>query len=291
MMNSKWIAAVIALLVCAFVGSAVATAQPDNVTMTATINGQDVGAASGGNPVRLHPGESVTIAIELTNHGTEAVDVRRVELAGRVVGLTFFSYATSAQFTVRPGAKDTLRYQLDLTGLEGQATGLIGGALTVIDSKGKPIASIPTVTDVRGSLVSVYGLFGIALAVLTALALLDAALAVAKHRLSQNRAKRGVRLLAPGIGIGLVIAFSASVVRLWVPSTGLWLVVAGLTAAVFFALGYFSPTPHDEDDEDDDEDEFDDDEDDRVLLEADTEQVSSADADTQRAAAADEFDQ
>jgi hypothetical protein len=288
MMSSKWIAAVIALLVCGFVGSAVASAQPEKVTMTATVNGQDVGRASGGNPLRLRPGESATIAIELTNHGTDALDVRRVELAGRVVGLTFFSYATSTQFTVQPGAKDTLRYQLDLTGLEGQATGLIAGALTVRDSKGHPIASIPTVTDVRGSLLSVYGLFGIALFVLTALALLDAALAVAKHRLSPNRWKRGLRLLAPGVGIGLVIAFSASVVRLWVPSTGLWLVVAGLTAAVFFALGYFSPTPHDEEDEED-EDEFDD-EDDRDLLEADTEQVASADADTQRAASADELD-
>jgi hypothetical protein len=283
MVSSKWIAAVIALLVCAFVGSAVATAAaPEKVTMTATINGQDVGAASAGSPLRLEPGATATIAIELTNHGTEAIDVRRVELAGRVVGLTFFSYATSVQFTVQPGAKDTLRYQLDLTGLEGQATGLIGGALTVIGTGGHPIASIPTVTDVRGSLVSVYGLFGIALAVLTALALLDAALAVAKHRLSPNRAKRGLRVLAPGIGIGLVIAFSASVARLWVPSTGLWLVVAGLTAAVFFALGYFSPTPHDEDDEDDlDEDDFDEDEEELDAL---------PDADTERAVPADELD-
>jgi hypothetical protein len=278
MVSSKWIAAVIALLVCAFVGSAVATAAPpEKVTMTATINGQDVGAASAGNPVRLHPGESVTIAVELTNHGTEAVDIRRVELAGRVVGLTFFSYATSVQFTVQPGAKDTLRYQLDLTGLEGQATGLIGGALTVIGTGGHRIASIPTITDVRGSLVSVYGLFGIALAVLTALAVLDAALAVARHRLSLNRWKRGLRVLAPGVGIGLVVAFSASVARLWVPSTGLWLVLAGLTAAVFFTLGYFSPTPHDEEDEDD----LDDDEEDRDDL---------PDADTERAVSADEFD-
>jgi hypothetical protein len=285
-MSSKWIAAIAALLVCAFVGPAVAAAASEKVTMTATVNGHDVGSASGSKPLRLQPGQSATIAVELTNHTGQPIDIRRVELAGRVVGLTFFSYATSVQFTVPPGAKDTLRYQLDLTGLEGQATGLIGGALTVLDAKGHPIASIPTVTDVRGSLISVYGLFGIALAVLTALALLDTALAVAKHRLSPNRWKRGLRVLAPGIGIGLVIAFTASVVRLWVPSTGLWLAVAGLTAAVFFGLGYFSPTPHDEEDDFDD-DELDDDE-----LDAAEEQTTEAlqDADTQRAVAADEFD-
>ena len=137
-----------------------------------------------------------------------------------MVGLTSFSYATTVQFTVQPGATDTLRYQLDLIGLDGQATGLIGGALTVRDAAGDPISSIPMVTDVRGSLISVYGLFGIALVVLTGLALLDAALAVAKHGLSHNRWQRGLRLLAPGVGIGLVLAFSASVARLWVPNTG-----------------------------------------------------------------------
>ena len=161
---------------------------------------------------------------------------------------------TTVQFTVQPGAPDTLRYQLDLIGLDGQATGLIGGALTVRTAAGDPISSIPMVTDVRGSLISVYGLFGIALVVLTGLALLDAAFAVAKHRFSHNRWQRGLRLLAPGVGIGLVLAFSASVARLWVPNTGLWLVLAGLTAVVFFALGYFSPTPHDDDEDDLDED-------------------------------------
>ena len=37
--------------------------------MSATINGQDVGDTSSGNPVRLDPGESVDVAVELTNHG------------------------------------------------------------------------------------------------------------------------------------------------------------------------------------------------------------------------------
>ncbi|WP_102146044.1 hypothetical protein [Mycobacterium hubeiense] len=266
-MGSKSIAAtLIALLVCAFVGTATVAAQPATVTMSATVNGQDVGAASAADPLRLQPGESVEVAVEVANNGTEAVEVRRVELSGRVVGLTFFNYATAVQLTVEPGATDTLRYRLDLFGLEGQATGLIGGELSVADAAGDTVASIPTVTDVRGSLISVYGLFGIALVVLTALALLDAALAVAKHRLSENRWQRGLRLLAPGVGIGLVVAFSASVARLWVPSTGLWLVLAGLTAAVFFTLGYFSPTPQGEEEEDE---ELDEDED----LDADTMQA------------------
>ena len=72
---------------------------------------------------------------------------------------------------------------------------------------------------------------------------------VARHKDSQNRWRRGLRMLTPGIGIGLVLAFTASVARWWVPSTHVWLLTAGITAATFFVLGYFSPTP-DEDDDD-----------------------------------------
>jgi len=269
-MTTKSIAALITLLACIFICPAVATAQSRDVVMSAIINGQDVSATSASNPVRLEPGESADIAVELTNRGTEPVTVRNVHMSGRVVGLTFFSYATSVHLTVQPGATDTLRYQLDLIGLDGQATGLIGGAVTVTDAQGDPIASIPMVTDVRGSLISVYGLFGIVLVILTALALIDAALALARHRLSQNRWQRGLRLLAPGVGIGLVIAFTASVARLWVPNTGLWLVLAGLTAAVFFALGYFSPTPPEDDEEGLDEE-------DEALSDADTQLGMSTD--------------
>jgi hypothetical protein len=249
------VAVLTALGAAAWCGAGSATAQGQGVTISATINGQDVAGANGSTPVVLDPEGWADVTVTLTNTGTAAVDVRRVNLAGRVLGLTFFSYATTVDLTVAPGATETLRYRLDLTDLAGQATGLMGGTLTVTDADRNAIAELPTVTDVRGSLLSVYGLFGIAIALLTALAVLDTALALAKHRLSINRWQRGLRFLGPGVGIGLVLVFSASVARLWVPELGLWLVVAGLTAAVSFALGYFSPTPiGDEDDFDDDSD-------------------------------------
>lgn len=255
----RWIAVLIGLVACTFAGALNANAQTYTVTMSATIDGQDLGVAAGSDPVRLEPDSWADVAVELTNSGNEAVRVRRVGLVGRVVGLTFFSYSTTVDLTLPPGGSDTLRYQLDLTDLGGQATGLIGGELAVADTAGNTIVAVPTVTDVRGSLFSVYGLFGIALVVLTALALVDVALALARHRLPANRWQRGLRFLAPGVGIGLVSAFSTSVARIWVPETGRWLVLAGFTAVAFFALGYFSPTPDDEDDDDIDYDDLDED--------------------------------
>src|SRR5262249_46321242 len=149
-----------------------AAAQADAVAMSATVNGRDIATTTTKDPLRLVPGDSVDVAVALTNNTDKVVDVRRVVLRGRVLGLTFFTYASSVDLTVAPGAKGVLNYRLDLTDLGAQATGLVAGELSVTDSSGTPIAAVATITDVRGSLMSVYGMFGIALVVLTVLALI-----------------------------------------------------------------------------------------------------------------------
>lgn len=241
-MGRQWIAAAMITLAAGFAGAAVAQAANDPVTATATVNGQDVGSATSAAPLRLEPGTPANVAVEVTNNGSEAAVIKRVELAGNVLGLSFFRYVASTELTVQPGTTGTLSYPLDLTDLDTQATGLIRGEVTVADAAGQPIATIPTVTDVRGSMWSVSGLFGLSLIVFTALALFGVARAVARHRLPENRWKRGLRFMLPGIGIGLVLGFTAAVFRLWVPTTGVWLAAAGTCAAVFFAIGYFLPS-------------------------------------------------
>ncbi|WP_067566019.1 hypothetical protein [Nocardia acidivorans] len=213
------------------------------VTADATIEGRAISGADARDPVRFDPAKVSQVVVEVVNGTAKPVTVRRVDLAGHVLGLNFFSYSTSVELTVAAGKSDKLTYRLDPAGLDGQATGLIGADLTLIGADGKPLTRTHTVVDVRGSLASVYGLFGIILAALTALAIADAALTVARHRLSVNRWQRGLRLLAPGIGIGLMIGFTASVARWWVPGTPLWLALAGVTATLFFLAGYLSPTP------------------------------------------------
>ncbi|MBF6126825.1 hypothetical protein [Nocardia brasiliensis] len=249
--------------------AAPATARPDGVDMSANFDGRDIADTSVDDPLRLEPGSTVRVAIELSNKTGAPVEIRHVDLAGQVLGLSFFSYSTAVELTIPPGGAESLRYRLELRGLAGQAVGFLGGELAVYGADSAKVAAIPLITDVRGSLWSVYGLFGIALAILTALAIADAALAVARHRLSANRWQRGVRLLAPGLGIGLVFAFTASVARWWVPDTSLWLAFAGVTAAVAFLLGYASPTPEPEEAADDEPDET-------------TEGDEFAEADTQR---------
>jgi hypothetical protein len=246
------------LLLVGVSGLPAAAATAGSVEMSATVNGQDISTATTDDPVRLDPGSVADVSIRLTNHTERQIHLRRVVLGGDVLGLTFFSYGSTVDVTVAPGATEVISYRLDLADLGKQATGLINGGVTVKDQANEQVAQMRTVVDIRGSLLSVYGLFGIALVVLTLLALLDAALAITHHRLEANRFQRGVRLMIPGIGIGLVIAFSASVARIWVPSVAVWPMVAGATAAAFFAIGYFAPTPQSDDEDDECVDEFDD---------------------------------
>lgn len=243
-------AAVAALLLLA---GGLAAAQTGGVSATAAIGGQPVAASTSADPVLLDPSRPAQLEVVVANTGTEPVTVTRVDLTGKVLGLTFFAYQSTVNLTVAPGETGALRYPLDLSGLEGQATGLVNAQVTVDSDRGQ-LAQLPAVVDVRGSPASVYGLFGLALVLLTLLAAADTALAVARHQLPANRFRRGLRLLTPGVGVGLVLVFTASATRVWLASPSQWPLAAGVCAAVFFLVGYLSPTPDrgDVDGEDDD---------------------------------------
>jgi hypothetical protein len=224
------------------------------VIESATVNNHDVSSSTPADPIRLVPGEYIDVTLRVANRGPRAIEVRHVEFTGRVLGLVFFNYLAAVNLEVDPGTVGTVDFRPELSGLRGQAVGLIRGDVAVTDGNENRLASTPMVSDVRGSLVSVYGFFGLTVLILTALASLDAGIAIARQRLSDNRWLRGMRLLTPGIGVGMLLLFTASAFRLWVPTTHVWLTVAALMAAAFFATGYLSPTPSigDEDDEFDD---------------------------------------
>ncbi|WP_435590955.1 hypothetical protein [Nocardia sp. bgisy118] len=223
--------------------SAPAQAAADSVGLAVRINGRDIATATEADPIRLDPNGSAAVDVDVTNEGNDPVTVRRIELSGQVAGLTLYSFSTSVNLTVLPKSTGRLSYSLEMSGLAEQATGLISGSVTAFDSGNTVLGSTATVTDVRGSLHSVYGLFGLALLVLTLVAIADAALMVARHRMAANRWQRGMRLMGPGLGIGLVLVFSLSALRFWVPSAERWVLVALVVTGGFFVLGYLTPTP------------------------------------------------
>ena len=241
------------LLATVAVALALGAADPasgaDGVSLQATIDGRAASDASERNPMRLRPKEIASVGVEVINAGTQPVEVRTVRLKGVVVGLTFFAYDTSVSFRVAPGETVSRSFELDLVGLGGQATGLIRGSVSILDEERRTLASDGLVADVRGSLWSVYGLFGLAILVLTAVSLVGAIVALARHELPANRWRRGLRFLTPGLGLGLLAVFTLSALRIFVPRPGVWIPILLAFGGGMFLVGYLTPSTDDDDDE------------------------------------------
>ena len=238
------------LLGAVFVAAALlpaGAAQADNgVTVKATVAGRDVASADANDPLDLQPSDETVVRVEVTNGGSSPVEVRSVRLDARVLGLAFFSYTTRVDLTVAPGATGTRTFALDLSDLDGQADGLMQGAVSLIAPDHSTVAATDATWDVKGKLLSVYGVFGLAVAAITALLLVTLGLRLVRRTLPDNRWQRATLFAIPGVGVGLVATFTLGVLRVLVPSvtTALALIAGGLV--VGFVLGYLTPAPGDE---------------------------------------------
>jgi len=223
---------------------------PAHAAATVRVAGRLAGRtfpADAGHPIRLSPDGLTPLEVTVTNDGSEAVEVRTITLGGRVAGLTFFSYQTSVVISVAPHTTATRVYALDLAGLKYQATGLFNARITLLDGQRRAIGSRPTAVDVRGSWRSVYVVFGLILAVGTIASFVLAVRDLARHGLSPNRWRRGLRFMISGIGLGLSLIFTSSAFRLYLLGPVAWLPVLLITTAIFFGVGYLTPTPDDVD--------------------------------------------
>jgi hypothetical protein len=235
----------IAALVIGALTAAVAFAGPahakSSVSVTATIDDQPL--TSGSKTVRLNTKRSITLDLSIRNRGTSPVAVRALRIEGRVAGLTFFGYSTLTRFTVPAGGTDRRRVDIDLLDLGDQATGYIPAKLRVLDTARHTVATRSFVADVRGSARSTYATFTLVLALATAAVFGITLLGLARNRLSENRFVRAGLFLFSGIGIGFVLVFAVSVLRILAPTSPRWQPLVAIPAALFFILGYLTPTP------------------------------------------------
>ncbi|GAA1357533.1 hypothetical protein GCM10009660_60180 [Catellatospora bangladeshensis] len=209
------------------------------VTLSATVDGAPVGSGD----LVLDPSRSARISVTVHN-GTDAVrHVKTVRLAGAALGLTLFSYDTTVPFDVPGGQSVTRSFALDLGHLGARATGLLPTEVAVLDVDREVVAAVGATGDVRGSLWSVHGVFGIAALGLTALAWAGALRALARRRLPASRWRRGANFLPAGAGTGLVAVVSLSVLRVAAPAPAVGLPLVRGAAAAGFALGCLTPHP------------------------------------------------
>ena len=220
------------------------------VTLHASVDGRAVAEGTERHPLRLEPDHPTVLVLTVGNDGDQPVSVNAVRLSGQVLGLTFFAYDTSVRFDVDAHQTVERRFELELSDLDGQAVGLIPSEVAVLDGSRRVLATQQFVADVRGGLRSVYGVFGVAVAVLSALWFLGALWALARGRLSVNRWRRALRFLTPGLGLGLTLVFTLSALRVLAPLPSRWVPMVAGSAAVLFGAGYLTPSPDTEADDD-----------------------------------------
>ena len=251
----RWVA-VSVLAVMGTIGrwAPAADAVANGVTFTAAVNGQPTATSSDAHPAQLYPSTFAQVRITVSNGSSSTVHISSVRLEGQVLALPLFSYDTAVDLSVAPGHTESLTFPVSMSGVGSQATGLVVATLTLLGPNGGVVASQPLVTNVHGSLRSLYGLFGLAVLVLTASSLGLALLAMARHTLSQNRWLRATRFLIPGFGIGLVLTFTLAAFAVFTAGPGHWLPLLIVTSAAGFAVGYLTPAPNEEEFDDYDDD-------------------------------------
>jgi hypothetical protein len=250
------------LLVCLFVAAAavlamggsagavpVADGGPSGGIRSAIeVNGRDISTVRPSQPLVIDAKTGLTVHVTATNAGTAPVTVKTVRLDSHFVGLTFITYATRVDMELQPGQTDQREFRLDVDDVGGQAYGLLPGRFallapdrSVLDDSGFPIR-------VKGSITSIYGIFGLAVGGITILLLLASFIRLAAGRLPANRWSRAMRFCIPGLGVGLTMSFTASVLELLVPSPTKSLSAVVVGGIIGFVLGYLTPAPDVDDD-------------------------------------------
>jgi len=246
-------ASTVVLLATAFLWAPAAGASQGGLRVAVAVNGQPALTSSDARPAQLYPTRPAEVRLTVSNGGTTTVHVATVRFQGEVLDLPLFSFNSAVNLVVAPGATGSLTFPVSMAGVGGQATGLVVANVTLLSTSGTTIATQAIVTNVHGSLKSIYGLFGLAVLILTVSSLLFALLAMARHSLPQNRWLRAIRFLVPGFGIGLVLTFTLSAFGIFAPGPGHWLSLMIVTTVGGFAIGYLTPAPNEEEFDDYDE--------------------------------------
>ena len=208
--------------------------------LEARIGGQVVGAGD----LVIDPTRETNIEITVRNETSSLLRVKTVRLSGTALALTFFAYDTTVAFDVPAGATVERSFPLDLADLDQQATGLLPATVQLLAPDRTVLSEVAATSDVRGSVWSVFGVFGIAVVVMTLLAWAGALVSLARGRLPANRWRRALRFLPAGFGTGLSAVITLSVLRLVAPAPAAEIPMVLGAAAAAFLLGYLTPHPN-----------------------------------------------
>ncbi len=229
-------------------GAAPVAAGGSGIRSVIEVNGRDISTVRPSHPLVIDAKQGLVVHVMATNAGSKPVTVKTVRLDSHFVGLTFITYATRVDMVLPPGQSDQREFRLDVDDVGGQAYGLLPGRIALLSPNRSVLDQSSFPIRVQGSVTSIYGVFGLAVGGITVLLLLAAFLRLAAGRLPANRWSRAMRFCIPGLGVGLTLSFTASVLELLVPSPTKSLSAVVVGGIIGFVLGYLTPSPDVDDD-------------------------------------------
>jgi len=222
------------------VGQAEAAAPSGMLRLDARLDGRLVGDER----LVIDPARAAEVMITVSNGSGDPVRVTTVRLTGAALGLTLFGYDTAVAFDVQPGATVTWSFPLDTAGLDLQVTGLLPAAVRLLGPDGAVLAEVGGTADVRGAVWSVYGVFGIAVVIVTLLAWASVLVALARRQLPPGGWWRAGWFLPAGIGTGVSAVVVLSMLRLVSPTPAVQIMLVLACSAAAAVLGYLVPRPY-----------------------------------------------
>lgn len=228
---------ILAAMAVAFLGGC-SDLEQTATSVTARVDGQPTANASAKRPIRLDPRRESTIDVTIQNGAKKKITVSRVRLTGQLLGIDFLTYDLRTNIVVDPGATRNVTVPVEFFDLERQSTGYLRARVAILGDNREMLASTPFIVDVRGSWRSTSAVFALAILALTACSIGGNVIGWRRRTLPVSRVRRGVRFATSGLGAGLVITVSFSILRLFPFPTAAWVALLIVPAAVAFGVGY-----------------------------------------------------
>jgi hypothetical protein len=229
-------------------------AQP-SVRFAATLDGQQLGLSSTGDPIVIDPDRTATLALAISNTAPVPVTVRQVQIRGSAFGLTLLAYDVVVNARIAPGSTTRVDVPVEFFDLGDQVTGLLPATIRLISPERAELASRDFTVDVRGSATSLMAIFTFVVAIATGAAIVLIWIAIGRRRLPRSRWQRGLRFALVGAGVGVTLTLFLAELLLVSPKGSVWIPLLFVPTIGLFLLGWFSPGPlADLDEEDEVED-------------------------------------
>jgi hypothetical protein len=220
-----------------------ATTGADIEILEATLDGDDIAAATRDDPLVLEPDPEVPFTLSLRNPGDETIDLRFVRFELQTLGLNWWHYDLRTHISIPPRAVRTISEPLDFFDADETGKGYIEAKLAVYDMDRDRLAIQPFAFDVKGDTTSTIGLFTVFMLALGIVCVVEILVRLFRRTLPGNRFLRAVTFAFAGAVLAITLVVGAAVLGIVLWSSATFVPLIAIATLVGFVIGFLAPGP------------------------------------------------